>query len=146
MKLINKLFFSDNKNILYTVKNIKNNFYFYKKFSNYLNKNFKSNNSNIILKSETKNVSILSFIYYLLSKLKSFLTKNNIIFLFNKFFSYEDLISKETKNNKFGYLLKSEIEHYLDIFKKIDKSNNEIIVKKLSKNVFLLKKNLFDLK
>ncbi len=143
MKLINKLFFSDNKNILYAVKNIKKNFYFYKKFSNYLNKIFKLNNSNIIFKSETKNVSILSFIYYLLSNLKSFLTKIKIIFLFSKFFSYEDLISKETKNNKFGSLLKSEIEHYLDIFKKIDKSNNEIIVKKLSKNVFLLRNKTY---
>jgi hypothetical protein len=58
----------------------------------------------------------------------------------NKFFSYEDLISKDAKNNKFRSLLKSEIVYYLDIFKKIDKSNNDIVVKKLSENVFLLHK------
>jgi surface carbohydrate biosynthesis protein len=141
-KLINKNFFLYKKNIPYVVKNINNNVTFHKEFSNFLNKNFKSKKSNIILKSEIKgiHVSILNFVYYFISKFKNFFIKNRIFFLLNKFFSYEDLISKDAKNNKFRSLLKSEIDYYLDIFQKIDKSNNEIVVKKLSENVFLLHK------
>jgi surface carbohydrate biosynthesis protein len=142
-KIINKKkCFFQKKNISYVVKNINDNVTFHKEFSNFLNKNFKSKKSNIILKSEIKgiHVNILNFIYYFLSKFKNFFIKNRIFFLLNKFFSYEDLISKDAKNNKFRSLLKSEIVYYLDMFKKIDKSNNDIVVKKLSENVFLLHK------
>jgi len=141
-KSINKLFFLYKKKIPYTVKNINTNYYFYKQFSNFLNKNFRSINSEVILKPDTKVFykNIVKFIYYLLSNLKNFLIKKKFFFLWSKFFLYEDLISKDAKINKFKSLSKSEIEHYLKIFKKIDKSNNKIIVKKLSKNIFLLQK------
>jgi len=125
------------------VKNIENKFLFYNIFIDFIKKNYKSINSQILFKSK-KNITVQKisfFINFFLSKFKNYLIEKKLFIFLNKFLSYEDLISNKTKIIKFKSLLKSEILYYLNIFKKIDKLKIKIFVKKLDRNVFCLYKS-----
>jgi surface carbohydrate biosynthesis protein len=142
--LLPKVFSIKNKERYLLVKNIEDKVFFFKIFIDYIEKNFKSINSQILLKSKKNKffIKISNFVYSFLSKFKNYLIEKKFFYILTKFFSYEDLISKKTKNIKFKSLLKSEILHYLNIFKKIDKSKIQIVVKKIDQNVFCLYKKL----
>ena len=141
--LLARVFSSKNKKKYLVLKNIENKFLFFNIFIDFIKKNFKSINSQILFKSK-KNITfqkISFFINFFLSKFKNYLIEKKLFIFLNKFLSYEDLISKKTKSIKFKSLLKSEILYYLNIFKKIDKLKIKIVVKKLDRNVFCLYKN-----
>ena len=131
---------SNNRKIYFNYKglgqisaNIEKKIFFYKKFIKFIKSEFSNLDSYYVHKKNYENSFIKKLVFKILSDIKNIIIR---FYFFRKLLPYNILVSKEAKLTKFHSLKKNEIIYYFKIFSKIYNYKINLVVKKISLNVF----------